>query len=100
VGVGGVSQSVSEQETAQVELKSGRVASGVAPARRPECAKMTRLQRMWLRMRRAFRSRLRAPRREATPQVRGLHSSTFQLNLSRFSHIIHPQDLLILPKTS
>jgi len=28
---------------------------------------------------------------------RGLHSSTFQLNLSRFWHQIHPRDPLITP---
>jgi len=31
---------------------------------------------------------------------RGLHSSTFQLNLSRFWHKIHPKHPLIPPNTS
>jgi hypothetical protein len=31
---------------------------------------------------------------------RGLHSSTFQLNLSQFPHKIHPRHPLIPPSTS
>jgi len=34
-----------------------------------------------------------------TSPGRGLHSSTFQLNLSRFSHKIHPSNPLITPNT-
>ena len=33
------------------------------------------------------------------PQVRGLHSSTVQLNLSHFRHKIHPRHPLLPPKT-
>ena len=32
-------------------------------------------------------------------QGRGLHSSTFQLNLTRFWHTIHPRPPLIPPDT-
>ena len=31
---------------------------------------------------------------------RGFHSSTSQLNLSRFLHLIHPKHPLVPPKTS
>jgi hypothetical protein len=31
---------------------------------------------------------------------RGLHSSTFQLNLSRFGHKLHPKHPLITPDTA
>jgi len=36
----------------------------------------------------------------AAPQTRGLHSSTFQLNLSRFRHEIHPNQPVIHPDTT
>ena len=38
--------------------------------------------------------------KHAAAMGRGLHSSTFQLNLSRFRHKIHPEHPLMPPNTS
>jgi hypothetical protein len=46
------------------------------------------------------RPRRRCSRPQAQPWCRGLHSSTFQLNLSRFCHNIHPKYPPTPPDTS
>jgi hypothetical protein len=38
--------------------------------------------------------------RQVLPLLRGLHSSTSQLNLNRFQHKIHPKHPQIPPNTS
>jgi len=67
-----------------------------APPPRPTSRR--RRPRHRFRQRRLRRRRLGAHRSRRSPASRGLHSSTFQLKLSRFCHKIHPAHPLNLPK--